>query len=1222
MLRADVLSAAGTSVTAVNLDSLYAVPIMAALAVAVPSCRAALRWLKDRDGDKPELDKLPASVADTIPDSVRSIFEVLDDVRGGQATGVLDAELADLMDEPDWGKVNRRLDDAVREWCRECPTGAGNPPDQAEMVRVLLSLIRNVREATYREQFADHYRQIVSVDRPDRSRVDDVFIHLRAERRAEDPSGPDKPEYLDFRGRAPTDTEAMLRQSGNLVILGEPGSGKSTLLRYLAAICAESEADDALLPVFLRLRDYASDQEVLIAESAVAFAEGTLQLKMPEGFFDDALSSGRCLVCVDALDEVPAGERYRIVRRVEQLARRYRDSHFIITSRIAGYDENPLDEQIFTRYVVQPMNDDGISAFIDRQFADEPERTQNLKDLLTANPGIKSLVSNQLLMTILKLVYREGDAGLPLNRAKFYERAVGILVRDEDDEGRRIDGVRLQEHENLLADVARLLHYENRETIGRAELEERAAESLLEYRGKSDNPTRADEDDAFAEAETFIKRSEQRTGLLVEQQPGSGVFRFVHATFREYLAAKDIRDRYRSYDRHSEACWEEIKDHLTDARWREVILLLVGSLDHRYCTYLTGKILAAGDEVIHRPDRGELPTHLQLAAGALANQAPLSYELQQDIVGRLGCVGKGRKGRKGRNRHFFVPPDERKAVGALGVVRHLPELVNPVLAAIATDPAAYGSTRLRAAENLARMDDTGAAIAPLTSIATDPAVDVWRRLAALEGFGESDTAIAPLTSIATDPAVDVVDRVNAARRLWHLGWTDAAIATLTSIATDPVVDAGGFMYLAEELRSLGESDTAIATLTSISTDPAVAALPRVSAAAALGRWGESDTAIAPLTSISTDPAVAAKTRVFAARSLGGFGESDTAIATLSAIATDPVVDAGDRRYAVEGFGHLGEDGIAELTAIAKGPVIAEVDRSHVVDELALVVRHPQRPGNSEAAKAALAQLAQDDTVAADVRGRAAWQLGWLGEVQAAIASLTDLVKDPAAPAMEKVKAAGAIQEFGGSAEEPIAAMRTGIADPGIGIGDHLTMAWRLSDLGERDEGIATLAAIANDETVDDINRVGAAWYLGELDASDLARPALNALTAVAECETVEPGLRFQAGKVLADLGVKETAIAALTAVAECETAEPWRRFQAGKVLANLGVNETAIAALTAVGNNAEADVEDRIGAAEVLANLGDKATAKTVFQTIVDDWSFSRDARRDAHEALRKLIEE
>ena len=122
---------------------------------------------------------------------------------------------------------------------------------------------------------------------------------------------------------------------------------------------------------------------------------------------------------------------------------------------------------------------------------------------------------------------------------------------------------------------------------------------------------------------------------------------------------------------------------------------------------------------------------MQLAADALANQAPMSSELQQEIIGRLGCVGKGRKG---RNRLFSLS-DEDKAVGALGVVRHLPELVNPVLAAIATDPAVDGSTRVRAAENLGRMGDTGTAIATLTSIATDPAVAAGDRVSAAERLG-------------------------------------------------------------------------------------------------------------------------------------------------------------------------------------------------------------------------------------------------------------------------------------------------------------------------------------------------------------------------------------------------------------------------------------------------------------------------------------------------------
>ena len=233
LFRADVLSATDTGVSAVDLDPLYAVPLMATMAVAVPSCRAVLRWFKGHDSDGSQPGTSPGPASDTVPDSVRSIFEVLDDVRNGQATGVLDAELANLLDEPDWDIVNRRLDDAVKRWCKERPSGAGNPPDEEEIVRVLLSLIHNVREATYWELFAEHYHRIVSVDRRDRSRVNGVFVNLRSELRVEESSEPEdehrtglgRPEDLDFRGRTPTDTEAMLRQCRNLVILNQSQGG-------------------------------------------------------------------------------------------------------------------------------------------------------------------------------------------------------------------------------------------------------------------------------------------------------------------------------------------------------------------------------------------------------------------------------------------------------------------------------------------------------------------------------------------------------------------------------------------------------------------------------------------------------------------------------------------------------------------------------------------------------------------------------------------------------------------------------------------------------------------------------------------------------------------------------------------------------------------------------------------------------------------------------------
>ena len=619
-------------------------------------------------------------------ESVESIFRVLANERNRVANDRLYDALDELDNVYSPDEIDAKLNEAVAEWSRNRPSGAGNPPGRADMIKVLRSIVQEFHESRYRAVFSQHFRELVSLELDNSgyiSQINDVFVQLQAERSTDGENRRrnveeadnaeerwDESEFLDFRGKGPGEIENMLQSAGNIGILGGPGSGKSTLLRYLAATCAESEADDALLPVFLRLRDYASGSEALIAKSAATFSTDVLQLEMPQRFFEDALRSGRCLVCLDALDEVPEEERKATVRRVRQLAHNS-NSHFIITSRLAGYDENPLAEQIFTRYVVQPMDDDGISAFIDRQFADEPERTQNLKDLLTANPGIKSLVSNPLLMTILKLVYRKGDAGLPLNRAEFYERAVDILVRDEDDEGRRIDDVDLKVHQKTLTDIARFLHDENRETISRTELEDQTEERLLKYHRKSENPTEADEDEAYAEAQAFIERAEQRTGLLVEEHPGSGVFRFVHATFREYLTAKDIHLRHRNYGRHHEECWEEIKDHLTDARWREVILLLVGSLDHRYCTYLTEKILAAGDEFIHQPDEWELPTHLLLAAEALANQAPMSSELQQKIVGRLGRVAMGRMARS-----LAGNPDSPQAVVFLTSIIDVSEYCN------------------------------------------------------------------------------------------------------------------------------------------------------------------------------------------------------------------------------------------------------------------------------------------------------------------------------------------------------------------------------------------------------------------------------------------------------------------------------------------------------------------------------------------------------------------
>ena len=235
--------------------------------------------------------------------------------------------------------------------------------------------------------------------------------------------------------------------------------------------------------------------------------------------------------------------RRSVAENVAALVNKYPDSRFIVTSRIAGYDEAPFPEPTFARCIVQPMEDDGIDAFISWQFSDDLELAHNVHDVLYSNPGVKTLVSNPLLMAILNLVHQKGGEDLPLNRAEFYRRAVVKLIEDEDDRGKRIDPDGHKVHQQILADVACFLHVENRPDISRGELKERVFDFLLEYRGKSDAPTRSEKTKVFEEAEAFIRRAERRTGLLAEKELSSGVFEFAHSTFREYLTAEDIGDR-------------------------------------------------------------------------------------------------------------------------------------------------------------------------------------------------------------------------------------------------------------------------------------------------------------------------------------------------------------------------------------------------------------------------------------------------------------------------------------------------------------------------------------------------------------------------------------------------------------------------------------------------------------------------------------------------------
>ena len=845
-------------------------------AVTIPTLLNLWRMRKSPDRQK-------SGAADTAaPDEPpTSIFEFLADQLDRTENQRLDDAMAELVDELNPDEIRARLEEEVKEWSRNRPQGAGKPPSEAELVTVLQVLVQNAREAIYRERFADHYRRIVSIDRRDRSTVDQVFVTLQAESRiresetevdgrAEQWAGP---EYLDFREKTPGEVETMLRGSGNLVILGSPGSGKSVLLRYLAATCAESGSEDALLPLFLRLRYYEQDRDLtLIAENASKFAETELQLPMPAGFFQNALRDGRCLVLLDALDEVPSEARYSVARRIEQLARNHPGCRFVVTSRIAAYDEAPLDETLFARYEVQPMEDSGITAFVNRRFGPDSAQATGLQRIFKTESAVRSLASNPLMLTIINLIYHESgrETGLSLKRAGFYKKAVEILIEDKDDEGRLVDADGrefFQNREDILAAIAHRLHLAGRETIEKPDLQRFVAQFL---EGEIKVPAR----EARRQSEDFAELAEQRTGLLVRQEGGQGEFEFLHPTFREYLTAQHIRYSLPSVS-SPETYWAEVKDHVTDPHWREVILFLLASLEEEHCTYLTSEILAAGDfAMMYERSSSSLnldewiSSGLFMAANALTNQSRMTPQLQQEIIDRLSNAV-----RAGTFPRFAVVKDLCK-------ITHIPHLVVPALRGLAQDLEVDASCRISTAQRLGELGEREAAIAVLNGLAQDPEVEAYDRAWAareLGELGERKTAIAVLGALAQDPAVHPNTRRIAALPLALLGERKTAIAVLGALAQDPAVRPIIRRNAAVPLALLGERKTAIAVLSALAQDPEVIFLVRLEAASELRELGERETAIAVAGALAQDQAVHPIIRKFAKRRLDRFtGESTNA----------------------------------------------------------------------------------------------------------------------------------------------------------------------------------------------------------------------------------------------------------------------------------------------------------------------------------------------------------
>jgi tetratricopeptide (TPR) repeat protein/energy-coupling factor transporter ATP-binding protein EcfA2 len=846
----------------------------------------------------------------------------------------------------------------------------------------------------YLEQLIDRHQNLEFAGIPelkDRQglRIEDVFINLRAEIEVETERGGIVARIAPGEGFAEQLSEAAdrltgyprekmkrrlsvneaLRENTRLVVLGDPGAGKTTLLKYVALAFAERRSDrlgldEDRLPIFVRLYDYAAKQaerqgDYSLIDYLHTQARENLLLMLEPGFFESELERGQCCVCLDGLDELGgAGLRREVTAAVAALANKYPRNRYLVTSRLVGYEEAPLDRRDFVHHTVLPFGDDDIRAFVQKWYAareKDPlaarERTAHLINTIMAEERIKTLAANPLLLTIIALVHRI-EAELPHERVKLYDKCVTALVETWD----KVRGVTVEDRQRpyykyrrrLLEQLAYWMHAQPRTTDRAREVKEGDLELQL-TRCLLDNPKlQLDDEAARQEAQDFIHLAKGRTGLLVER--GDRVYTFAHLTFQEYLAASDTEHRLA----HSiDALWKEIRPRLHDPHWHEVILLLLGSLNkfEKHPTELVRRIFKSRDKY-----EGTLHRRLFLAARALADRVEVDAALHDAIVDGLLAVARSDR---------FARDDALAALGSLqGDARAAQSLL-----ALARDGQVGKWVRSDAASALGELGRADEAADVLLALARDAQVDAEERSYAafiLGKLGRTDEAVDVLLALVRDAQVDAGTRSYAAFVLGELGRADEAVEVLLALARDAQVDVEARSYAVSALKELGRANEAVDVLLALVRDAQVHALVRSHALSALGHLGHANEAVEVLLALARDAQVHAWVWRESTSALGELGRADEAVEVLLALARDAQVDAEVRYNAASALGALGraDEAVEVLLVLARDARVDSGVRCNAASALGEFGRA------NEAAEVLLA-LARDAQVDAGVR-RAAY----------------------------------------------------------------------------------------------------------------------------------------------------------------------------------------------------------------------------------------------------------
>ena len=411
--------------------------------------------------------------------------------------------------------------------------------------------------------------------------VDRLFVRPHLTRRYVSPDENPR-DWID-------DAETLLPAVSNdrpMVLLGDPGTGKSALVNYLIWMLARPSENGLVarigwyLPVPMILRDLRLDGVTDFDELLWAFLQHPMSEPLRNGpLLRDRLSSGRCFILLDGIDEIgDVAVRKRLRTAVADGLARYSSCRWLLTSRIVGYDEAPFDphgidrgdhhfengneqhpdrvrDRFFERATARSLTDVTvryIAPFDDIRIKEFARRWYDYRDMAStraqrdaahlvnavfADDAILRLGRIPHLLTMMALIHRI-EATLPQERALLYDRITEAYLESIDKfRGIYSGAADLPFKKRWLARVGFEMQ-RRREAHGasdRSEILVDGADVLSWIRDEMQRNPGGGIDDP----EQFVQFVKRRSGLLVPR--GENQYAFIHVSFQEYFAAHALK---------------------------------------------------------------------------------------------------------------------------------------------------------------------------------------------------------------------------------------------------------------------------------------------------------------------------------------------------------------------------------------------------------------------------------------------------------------------------------------------------------------------------------------------------------------------------------------------------------------------------------------------------------------------------------------------------------